>query len=49
MKDSSKYNFESTIITEGDYYYMEENSGDNYSVFLYDLDEYTLYYINYNI
>lgn len=49
MKESSKYDFESIKITEGDYYYMEENSDDGYSVFLYDLDEHTLYYIHHNI
>lgn len=49
MKDSSKYDFESGLITEGDYYSLQEDSNDdNYSVYLYDSDGHTLYYIHYN-
>lgn len=49
MKDSSKYDFESGLITEDDYYFLQEDSNDdNYSVYLYDSDGHTLYYIHYN-
>lgn len=50
MKNGNKYDFETSNITEGDYYCIKNGSNnDNYSIFLYDMNNHTLYYIHYNI
>ena len=50
MDDSSNYDFKMNMISEGDFYYIKSgSSSDNYSVFLYDINSHTLYYIHNNI
>ena len=47
MSEPDKYDFDSSCITEGDYYYRKEEGG-GYDVGLYDLESHTLYYIHDN-
>lgn len=55
-----EYSFDSTSVSEGDYYHIETKEGepigqgkyskfDNYSVYFFDVETNTLYYIHNNI
>lgn len=54
------YNFDKTIVTEGDFFYIESKDGesigqrtygklDNYNVYYFDVDKQILYYFHNNI
>ena len=47
MSEPDKYDFDSSCITEGDYYY-EKQEGSSHDVCLYDVESHTLYYIHDN-
>lgn len=47
MDEPDKYDFDTSCITEGDYYYKKESDGA-YDIGLYDTESHTLYYIHNN-
>lgn len=58
--EKENYDFNCNNINEGDYYYIKTKEGekigdskydkyDNYSIYLYDIESHTLYYIHSNI
>ena len=49
MNDKDKYDFEIKNINEGDYYCLKDDVDNAYSLFFYDKDNHTLYYIHNNI
>lgn len=47
MSEPEKYDFDSSCVTEDDYFYKNSQNGD-YDVCLYDVESHTLYYIHDN-
>lgn len=45
------YDFDKTIVAEGDYFYIKTKAGefDNYSIYYFDIDAQILYYFHTNI
>lgn len=42
----SEYDFDDTVISKGDYFYLNERGKYKYMIYFFDMDSNTLYYVN---
>lgn len=42
--ESNEYSFDESVISEGDYFYLDNGGYNNYTIYFFDIDSNVLYY-----